>query len=72
MLVGLYSWVIVIDHLKQQTSLVIRDHCPQETQDAIQAALAQGSGKTSGHFQLNGDFTSNFTREEYQLSLIHI
>jgi len=66
MLVGLYSWVIVIDHLKQQTSLVIRDHCPQETQEAIQAALAQGSGKTSGHFQLNGDFTSNFTREEYQ------
>jgi para-aminobenzoate synthetase component 1 len=66
MLVGIYSWVIVIDHLKQQTSLVVRHDCPQVTQDAVNKALAVTAGQISGQFVLDGDFVSNFSREEYQ------
>jgi para-aminobenzoate synthetase component 1 len=65
MLIGIYSWVIVIDHKKQITSLVIRDSCPANTRDAIASALA-GTGKVSGGFGLDGDFTSNFSRDAYQ------
>ncbi len=65
MLVGIYSWVIVIDHEKQVTSLVIRDACPQTTRDEIAESLA-GAGKVSESFTLDGDFTSNYSRAAYQ------
>ena len=66
MLVGVYSWVIVIDHQERRTSLVVRDNCPASTRASIQAALAQSAGKVSGQFMLDDDFTSNFSRQAYQ------
>ncbi len=66
MLIGIYSWVIVIDHLKQLTHLVIRESCPQATRTAVLAALEKNCETPSGTFSLVGEFISNFSRDEYQ------
>jgi len=66
MLMGLYSWAIVIDHRKQETSLVIRDTCPPQTVAAVHQALEDSQGMISGQFTLEGEFTSNFSRDAYQ------
>ena len=66
MLIGIYSWVIIIDHLRKKCSLVIRHTCPEATRKKIQEILADEAEKNSGSFSMTGDFVSNFSREEYQ------
>lgn len=66
MLIGIYSWVIVIDHLKQLSHLVIRDSCPQTTRTAVIEALEKKGANPPGTFSLDGEFASNFSRDEYQ------
>jgi para-aminobenzoate synthetase component 1 len=66
MLVGLYSWVLVIDHQEQCCNLIIRDECPESTRHVVTEAFMQPESQASGKFILSGDFTSNFSRDEYQ------
>lgn len=66
MLVGLYSWALVLDHDKRRCSLVFRRDCPAQTRRAVLDAIAAPVGKTSGEFRLTGEFMSNFTRDQYQ------
>jgi para-aminobenzoate synthetase component I len=66
MLIGIYSWVIIIDHQRKQCSLVIRHTCPAATREKIQKILADEAVKNSASFSMTGDFVSNFSRDEYQ------
>ena len=66
MLIGLYSWAIVIDHLERSCSLVFRQDCPAAIRGDVLEALRAPVGKTSGEFTLDGEFVSNFNRQEYQ------
>ena len=66
MLVGLYSWSIIIDHELHKCSLVFRDNCLQETRETVLSALDSENEKSSGNFSLQSDFESNFSREAYQ------
>ncbi|MDG2176268.1 MAG: aminodeoxychorismate synthase component I [Gammaproteobacteria bacterium] len=66
MLVGFYSWVLVIDHQEQCCNLIIQDDCPDTTRRAVKEAFTQSRGQTSGKFNLTGKFISNFSRDEYQ------
>jgi len=66
MLIGIYSWVLVIDHVLKKCSLVFRDNCRKELRDEVTKALTQTNDISSGTFNLAGSFISNFTREAYQ------
>jgi para-aminobenzoate synthetase component 1 len=66
MLIGIYSWVLVIDHVLQKCSLVFRDSCRKELRDEVTKAFAKTNEITGGTFNLTGSFISNFTREAYQ------
>jgi len=66
MLIGIYSWVLVIDHLKKLCTLVFRDICPAATRKKVIEAFADNKTSIAGKFTLTGDFISNFKRDEYQ------
>lgn len=66
MLIGIYSWAILIDHQKQRCNLIFRDNCPPATRDIVYGALSQPDGRAPGAFALTSEFTSNFTRQAYE------
>lgn len=66
MLIGIYSWALVIDHKLEKCSLVFRHSCPDQIRQAVKDALSVTEVAPGGSFTLEGDFVSNFSPEAYQ------
>lgn len=65
MLVGIYYWAIVVDHLKKNCTLVMRPQCSLNRDELIKT-LAEPAISSIGEFKLEGKFNSNYTFPQYE------
>ncbi|MFW1678199.1 aminodeoxychorismate synthase component I [Pontibacter sp. JAM-7] len=69
---GLYLWAVVVDHQRQQTTLVAAPSVPSSQLDDIeQQLLTEASGKTAP-FRLQRRFSANINETEYHQKLSQI
>jgi len=64
MLVGIYDWALIIDHKKQETSVIFRD-CHLDRQQLIIAKLLNKNAPIISDFFLKCPFVSNFSKQQY-------
>lgn len=65
MLAGIYDWAVIIDHRKQQTSLVLSCADAARTQRVRELFAAGFAAPPVTPFRLLAPFKSNFSRDEY-------
>lgn len=64
--VGIYLWAIVIDHSLKQTQLIAHQSCGSDQLNKIQNLLSTVTTQSQiNNFQLQGEFKSNLTKNEY-------
>ncbi len=67
---GLYSWAIIVDHLKQKTSFVATDLLAGQEQEKLLGLIAKASVQASQKpFQLLAPFKPDSSQDEYQHAL---
>lgn len=72
MQVGIYSWAVVVDHLRQTTVLVTSPLVDEAEAQHYLQLLQSPPVKESGSFTLTTKFQSNMTESEYHHSLSRI
>lgn len=72
MQVGIYSWAVVVDHLKQQTVLVTSPLVDEAEAQKFLTLLQASPVKENAAFSLNSRFQSNMSESEYYQSLSRI
>ena len=70
--VGLYSWAVIVDHLKQQSLLVAHPATDPALLRELRHRLAKPPNVNTEKFSLNSCFKSNTSREEYRKAFARI
>lgn len=68
---GWYTWAVIVDHLKQETHLIIAPDCHQETEKHIKDLLTSAPVSHRGTFSCTS-FTHNESKGQYTDSLAQI
>ncbi len=68
MMVGIYDWVVVVDHVARKSYLVTHNRCPETQQlwpKLIQRFSHLNAASSTSSYQVLGDIESNMTRDKY-------
>ncbi|MDB6062269.1 MAG: pabB, partial [Verrucomicrobiaceae bacterium] len=64
-LIGIYSWAIVVDHLRQLTTLVMRDETSPQLRAKILACVNSDTNITPNSFALTSAWLDEFPADKY-------
>jgi len=68
---GIYPWVLAVDHLACQSRLLFQPNCPPETRLKVLERL-QHEGEILRDFKLIADFSNDLSEQEYEQSFLRI
>jgi len=68
---GVYPWVLVVDHLERRSRLIWQPNCPQETRHAVLKRL-QCNEEIAINFELISDFSKDLSEQQYSQSFQRI
>ncbi len=66
MLVGVYQWAVVVDHVARSCHFLARPSCPPALREEVLGCLTAPPPRPAAGFKLREPFRSNFTQEEYR------
>jgi para-aminobenzoate synthetase component I len=62
---GVYTWAIIVDHRQQRATLIAHPRCRPDLLAEIKARVRSSEQVTLPPFQLNSEFRSNMSHQQY-------